>query len=97
MKTSNKLPLFYCGYENEQYTYPCSASAWLTLDKELFVGRRCVTQASPKLERRRKYSPCYESVEEYKGYNRKDDVEDGGQPEHVDVQVPVSFPYCCYE
>ena len=30
-------------------------------------------------------SPCYESVEEYEGYDWKDNVEDGGQPEHVNI------------
>ena len=64
-------------------TYACSASARLTL-VENSLGR-CVTKASPKLEKGKKCSPCYESVEEYEGYDWKDNVEDGGQPEHVDI------------
>ena len=35
--------------------------------------------------------PCDESVEEDERDNWQDYVEDGGQPQHVDVQVPKSM------
>ena len=54
--------------------------------KKLFALGGCVTgHGAPSMEGRRKCSPGYESVEKYEGYNRKDNVEDGGQPEHVNI------------
>ena len=74
--------------------HPCVTNT----SEKLFAVGRCVTGPSPSMEWRRKCSPCDEGVEKYEGYNRKDNVEDGGQPEHVDIQVPAGFPYChCHE
>ena len=94
MKTSKNCHFFMFSYADMRTssTYICTFRIRMAnSSRKSFAAGRCVTKASPKLEWRRKCSPRYESVEEYEGYDWKDNVEDGGQPEHVDIQVPAGF------